>query len=466
MDTIKKRKPRRPRLQLFISTYLVTLVLLCIVAYFLVLARVEGTWPERTAWYIRLLKAVFVHPFFHLSAIVPSILLILVRSLVKDYKTGQWPKFLKGLSLRILLPSLSILLLLTSINRFRSSENFTYQWEAEVENNTDTIRNHFAKDHKQRGIHAFNLSEDIGDLEILKRQNIEWITLTPFIPQESYQTPSIYREFSRRDSTQYMQSWLNIKEESAKYGFKIHLKPHIWLMERSNGKWRSDIAMKSPEDWQKWFQQYENQMLVYARLAAAMDADLFCIGTELHQTAVLKPESWKALIQKIKEIYDGPLTYAANWNKEVDEIPFWEDMDYIGVQAYFPLADRNNPSLARIERGWQPHIVHLKGLHEVYDLPILFTEMGYKSTSDAAIKPWAWNTAQNRLYKKIAHQAQVNCYQAFFNTIWQEEWLAGVHLWEWQSRGQSDGQNNAFSLEGKPALNVVAKSFGQLVAPE
>lgn len=461
-----KTKPStvaRRRIRFFLITYLLTLGLFCLGAYLLVLDRIDGDSAEKMEWWGRVLQALFVRPIFYFLAAIPYLVIIMLRSFMQDYRIGKWPKLAKGVFFRALLPTLAILLLLTSINRFRESENFSYTWDTEIENKTDSIRNHFSRDHKQRGIHAFNLETDLGDLEILKRQNIEWITLTPFIPQENYQTPSIFGEFSQEDSTEYMSSWQRIKEESAKFGFKIHLKPHIWLMERSNGKWRSDIAMKSPEDWQKWFQQYENQMLAYAQLATAIDADLFCIGTELHQTAVLKPELWEALIQKIKTIYDGPLTYAANWNAEVDEIPFWEDLDYIGVQAYFPLADRNNPSLSKIERGWQPHIDHLEALHERYDLPVLFTEMGYKSTADAAIKPWAWNTAPNRFYKKIAHQAQVNCYQAFFNTVWKEDWMAGVHIWEWQSRGQSDGQNNAFSLEGKPALNVVAKGFGQVM---
>jgi hypothetical protein len=41
--------------------------------------------------------------------------------------------------------------------------------------------------------------------------------------------------------------------------------------------------------------------------------------------------------------------------------------------------------------------------------------------------------------------------------------MAGVHIWEWQSRGQGSGQNTAFTLEGKPALNIVAKGFGETV---
>jgi hypothetical protein len=448
---------------LFGRAYLLSVLGFLLLAYLLVIFRLEGDFTEKNEWSWRLIKELLVRPLFYMIASIPYLIFILIRSFRRDFRKGQWRLLSKGLLLRAVLPVVAFSLLLMSIDRFRESENFIYEWDFSVDNTTDSIRNHYAQDQKQRGIHVFNLLEDSLDLEILKKQNIEWLTLTPFIPQDKYQTPSIQGEFSRKDSARYMNSWGEIKRQSAAYGFKIHLKPHIWLMSTGNGKWRSDIAMATEADWGLWFEQYESQILAYARLATAIEADLFCIGTELQQTALQQPDRWRDLIRKIKVIYSGPLTYAANWNAEVEEVSFWKELDYIGVQAYFPLADRSNPSLSTLEKGWQKHIQLLEKLHKQYDRPILFTEMGYKSTPDAAKAPWAWNTMGNRFYKKISHEAQVNCYQAFFNTVWQEEWMAGVLIWEWQSRGQGSGQNTAFTLEGKPALNIVAKGFGETV---
>ena len=61
--------------------------------------------------------------------------------------------------------------------------------------------------------------------------------------------------------------------------------------------------------------------------------DLFAVGTELKAFAKKRPEFWKQLIQKVRTVYSGPLTYAANWD-EYHEISFWQDLDYIGCLLY------------------------------------------------------------------------------------------------------------------------------------
>jgi Glycoside Hydrolase Family 113 len=169
------------------------------------------------------------------------------------------------------------------------------------------------------------------------------------------------------------------------------------------------------------------------------------------------------LIKKVRNIYSGKLTYAANWNSEVSDISFWDDLDFIGIQAYFPIAKNNNPTLSELEAGWVKHLEFLEVLNKKYNKPILFTELGYKSTPDAGKTPWEWNTLGNRFYKKISKRTQVLCYQAFFNMVWQQPWFGGVHIWEWQSRSNTDGNNNAFTIQDKPALNIVAKGFAKIV---
>ena len=95
---------------------------------------------------------------------------------------------------------------------------------------------------------------------------------------------------------------------------------------------------------------------------------------------------------------------------------------------------------------------------EKYNKPILFTEIGYKSIKGTSKKPWEWNSIKN-MYSKISKKEQLLCYQSFFNTVWKEPWFHGIHIWEWQGRGKSDGANTNFTIEGKPSLNLIAKYF-------
>ena len=249
------------------------------------------------------------------------------------------------------------------------------------------------------------------------------------------------------------------------YEFKAMLKPHIWLQQTPDNTWRSDIAMNSEAEWETWFGFYTEYMLMYASMAEQLGFEMLCVGTELHSTVAQQPERWKALIGQIKEAYSGKLVYAANWSDDLNEVSFWEDMDYIGIQAYYPIAENNNPELEELEAGWASHATDLQELSERYNKPILFTEIGYKSTTDAATRPWEWVQPSHRFYKKVSHKTQALSYQAFFNVIWPEPWFAGAILWQWNPGSNSDGRNNRFTIKGKPALNVVAGGFGRPMYP-
>ena len=57
--------------------------------------------------------------------------------------------------------------------------------------------------------------------------------------------------------------------------------------------------------------------------------------------------------------YSGKLTYAANWGA-IDQnvggyqnVPWWNQLDYIGIDAYFPIASQNNTTLAGLTAAWQ-----------------------------------------------------------------------------------------------------------------
>jgi len=101
--------------------------------------------------------------------------------------------------------------------------------------------------------------------------------------------------------------------------------------------WRSNINFDHEKDWDNWFESYRKTILHFALMAEKTKAELFCIGTELRSSVKQQPEKWKELIKEIKTIYAGKLTYAANWDCNFDTIDFWNELDYIGIQGYFPI---------------------------------------------------------------------------------------------------------------------------------
>ena len=451
------KKTKTSDLKLFLWFYGSTIVVLFLLMFFFIQHRSSHSVDFSAPALQDFVGTLLAKPLVHTIATIPYFIFLLIRRIIQDYKRTKIKGLLKGVFLKTAILVTALVVGGSALQNYRLSEVLDHTWDATVENNLARVNNYYSVDQKQRGIHVFNISRNIEDLEQLKTNNFEWITLTPFIDQESYNTPAL-RLISDDNYSKRLGHYKTIKEECDKLGIKIMLKPHIWLYKKENGKWRSDIEMETEQDWKRWFGNYNQIILKYAELAEELKFEQFCIGTELETTVHKKPEQWKALIQAVKAIYSGKLTYAANWNKEYKTVPFWEELDYIGIQAYFPLSETNNPTLLELERFWRKHSKEMELISAKFNKPILFTELGYKSIQGTAKKPWEWNGVNN-MHLKISKNEQLLCYQAFFNTIWKESWFHGIHIWEWQGYGESDGNNTNFTIEGKPALNLIARYF-------
>ena len=234
---------------------------------------------------------------------------------------------------------------------------------------------------------------------------------------------------------------------------KIMLKPQIWVWK---GEFTGFIEMKQEADWKILEDSYSKFILDYAELAAATGVEIFCIGTELEKFIDNRPEYWNGLIVEIKKIYNGKLTYAANWN-EFDRTPFWNALDYIGIDAYFPLSDKKTPSLEDCMEGWKQHKAYIQNFSVTHKKPILFTEYGYRSMDYAGKQPWDTNNS----IIQVNLEAQVNATQALFETFWKEDWFAGGFVWKWfHNHNESGGKNNArFTPQNKPAQALIKKHY-------
>ncbi|MFK8104071.1 MAG: hypothetical protein AB8G15_16175 [Saprospiraceae bacterium] len=314
---------------------------------------------------------------------------------------------------------------------------------------------------KQKGAHVFGRIDTIN-FQAMRAAHIDWITLVAWASQEDYDRPMMKHHYGDRLQTIRRDSmWLKRLQNAKEAGFKVFVKPHIWIDEPSAGKWRSDIYPNNEADWETWKKSYRSFILRYAKIAAQGQAEMFCIGTELTRLSVEKPNFWKGLIQEVRTIYPGKITYAANWYQEFDQITFWDQLDYIGIQAYFPLVDQHYPSTQAISDGWQQHIPAIVATHKQFNRKILFTEMGYKSTADSASKPWEWMEYSPQADSLFSLETQRNCYQAFFDTVWDQAWFAGVHLWQLRGDFVVDPKRRDldFTPQGKPAMGVIGEGF-------
>jgi len=294
------------------------------------------------------------------------------------------------------------------------------------------------------------------DLKRLANLNVNWISQTPFGWQRSATSPEIVMH-TTSERIWWGESDEGISETTRMardLDIKTMLKPHLWV-----GKgWPGDIQMNSNLDWELWFNSYEKFILHYAALAEANHIDILCIGTELGKT-ISREEEWRNLIRKIKTAYHGSVTYAANFHDEYESIAFWDELDYIGVQAYFSLSKNKDAPLKELEKGWSEPIAAIERVQSAFNKPVLFTELGYRSTHDAAVAPWEWPKQEDAA--QACYEAQAACYQAFFDTVWNKKWLAGVYFWKWYPQGPHRLGSIDFTPQNKLAERVLFENFSK-----
>lgn len=288
------------------------------------------------------------------------------------------------------------------------------------------------------------------ELDVLGSFGVSHISQTPFGWQSDPNLPEIKWE-KHTDRMWWGESLKGVEFTTAsarEKGIESILKPHLWV----RGQWPGAIEMRSEQDWAEWFGQYTEFILYYAQYAESHQIPILCIGTELELTSGREKE-WRELIGQIREVYSGELTYAANFT-EYEKIGFWNALDYIGIQAYFPLADKNNPDVGSLKNSWNRKIREIEKVQKKFTKPVIFTEIGYCNTEDAAIEPWVWPNERKKV--ALSEDVQAACYQAFFETVWEKDWLAGAYFWKWYP--QPRDRDPDFTPQNKKAQEVM-KSF-------
>jgi flavodoxin len=235
-------------------------------------------------------------------------------------------------------------------------------------------------------------------------------------------------------------------------GLKVMLKPQIWI----RGGWTGGMDYAKNEDWEAWEKEYEEYIMTFLDVAIEKNIDMFCVGTEFKMSATKREAFWRGLIQKIRTKFKGKLTYAANWD-EYDMVPFWDALDMVGVDAYFPLVNKVTPSVEELQQAWKPIVDKMKSFHKKVNKPIAFTEYGYLDTDGCAFNSWEIEKKLKEV--KINQQAQANAIEALLKTFWKESWWHGGFVWKWYpERGVVEKD---YSPQKKLAERVLKNWYGK-----
>jgi hypothetical protein len=284
----------------------------------------------------------------------------------------------------------------------------------------------------------------------LKAHHINSISLIPYAFVD-VENASVHYNNKRQWWGERTEGIIASNQLAHEYKMMVMLKPHLWI---NHNFYTGNLDFATDAEWKKWEADYEKYILDFAQLAQQEKIELFCFGTELGNSVAKRPEYWSQLIQKIKKIYTGKLTYAANWD-DFDKVPFWNELDYIGIDAYFPLSDATTPAVADLNEAWQQHILKMEKLQAKTNKKILFTEFGYRNSDQAAKEPWKENQSG------INNLAQANAYESLFQTLTQKKWFAGGFAWKWYADAYHKEPNNSidYTPQEKPALETIKKWY-------
>ncbi len=313
-------------------------------------------------------------------------------------------------------------------------------------------------------------SLDVRMFESMQETHSNWVALIPEAILDRT-TLSLKPDEENKHWGNTIAAQMQAIELAKEAGFKVFLKPHIKLDTITNKRsglsrlffsdgdktggavWRGDLKLKKEKDWQIWEQNYEDYIMQLVDLAVAMEVDMFCIGTELREFVKHRPEFWNQLISKVRSQYQGPIIYSANWD-EFESVSFWSQVDFIGIDAYFPISDEETPTVEKAFDNWQPIKRKLQKLHQENGKKIVLTEYGYRNVSYSGLRPWEHDDGT----ATPNNAAQTNLYEAFYKTFWNEDWVAGGFAWNWLHTELAP-ENTDFTVRNKPAFSVLQRWY-------
>ena len=136
------------------------------------------------------------------------------------------------------------------------------------------------------------------------------------------------------------------------------------------------------------------------------------------------------MIAQVRAVTPARLTYAAHFDA-YQQVAFWDALDAIGVQAYFPLSAGADPSEEELRSAWREALSPMRELSARTGKPVVCTELGYDISLEAAQRPWVSGRVRGEEHE-AAEKLQSRCLAVALDEIGREpEWLRGAFLWKW-----------------------------------
>jgi hypothetical protein len=248
-----------------------------------------------------------------------------------------------------------------------------------------------------------------------------WVAISPVLFQENGFASEVAGDAAQSPS---QASIAHAIDQCRLRGLKVVLRP---VVVAKDGTRRERFV---PADPNAWFQSYSRAIAPYVDLAARSQVEVFSLGANYAQLEAGQP--WPALIKQVRERYTGRLTYGAGTQSEsgnggYQAVPFWGELDYVGVEASAPSGAQTGADDDARDSAWRQFGEDL-GTWMTERQPgrqVFFTSVGFMP---------------NATPTDIG-----SGYRAFTRAMADRAWMAGANWYQWdaaieQPEGAPEGE--------------------------
>ena len=310
---------------------------------------------------------------------------------------------------------------------------------------------------------SYQINEELDNLADI---GVEWVRIQTFLYQNNIHSSSIFADRNKTASDESLEYIVNKLHQN---NFKVLFEPVVSLEHTKSGEWMGTIA---PDNWDSWFESYNNLIEHYAKLAQKNEVEQFVVGVELNSTHRFK-EKWEQIISNVRKHYQGLTIFVANFDA-YETVSFWDKLDAIGMNFYFPINrrddlylpwsevkdDYNDPSYEDLLEGWQLWVNTLDIWQEKISKPIVVTEIGYVSQRGCTYQPWSWYLGE------ADYEEQYLAYKALFE-VWGRKqvidgkfdggnYIQGVYFFGWDSEKP---ENDRSYIPSEAAKSIIREWF-------
>ncbi len=285
-----------------------------------------------------------------------------------------------------------------------------------------------------------------------KKLHCNALAVIPYAGMADVHAPA-WLDFSEGAGAENDESIVHCIWSARQSGETVMIKPQVWPWK----DWTGEVSMQNDADWKIFFDRYYRWIRHYAIMAELYEAEILCVGVEFSKATLQRPDDWRNMVNRLRGVYHGKITYAANWGEEFEKCQFWDALDYVGINCYYPISKKEKPSQKELNAGFADVIQKVEKVALTAKKPVLFTEIGFRSCAS----PWA-NPHAEADDRPADDEAQAACYRAMIAGLQNKPWCKGVYLWKWPAY-MDDAQydRRGFTPLGHPAEQLVEEWFGK-----